>query len=66
MKVGPPASVGRLPLPTSESVIRDVELVRIDSCSLGRSAAWVAEVLSRLVQKFELYLYLKHERKDDI
>ncbi len=49
----------RLSLPTSESVIRDVKLVRIDSCSLGRSAAWIAKVLWRLVPKFELYLYLK-------
>ncbi len=58
MKVGPPASVtGESGL--GESVIRDVKPVRIDSCSLGHSAAWIAKVLSRLVPKFELYLYLK-------
>ena len=49
----------RLSLPTSESVIRDVKPVTIDICSLGRSAAWIAKVLWRLVPKFELYLYLK-------
>jgi hypothetical protein len=44
----------------SESVIRDVEPVRIIVVvSAAPVAAWDAEVLWSLVPKFELYLYLK-------